>query len=358
MASRNSRAREGVLNILVFALSFGLIYLGMEVYVSLWVDDGMQYDLEMWRYARSLKQVSSNALIGHEHRPNTNAHLMGVDVQINSDGLRDRKFAITRSLGVTRVMMLGDSLTFGWGVPLEKTYSKVLEAKLLAAGHKVEVINAGVGNYNTSMEVEYFLQRGAKYKPDIVVLNYFINDAETTPSYETNILSRNLRAYVYFASRFDSALRQADVARLDWKDYYKSLYDPGKRGEQLAIVRDAIGRLSEYCRTHNMKLFVANYPELRLLKNYPFGFVDEFVRKIAESNRIPYLSLIPAVRDMEPSTLWVTVPDPHPNSIAHEAFAAELFRIFESELRRLPTGSLSFLEKPPVYRETIRDVHY
>ena len=56
--------------------------------------------------------------------------------------------------------MLGDSLAFGWGVPVEKTSSKQLEQMLINAGHDVEVINTGVGNYNTEMEVAYFLERG------------------------------------------------------------------------------------------------------------------------------------------------------------------------------------------------------
>jgi hypothetical protein len=334
--------REWTFNALLLAISLGIIYAGAEAYVSIDIDDGMQFDLEMWRYSRSLKQVSANPRLGHEHRPNSRAHLMGVDVAINSDGLRDREISVARTPGTTRIMMLGDSLTFGWGVPAENTYSKRLETKLREAGHSVEVINTGVGNYNTSMEVEYFLTRGAKYRPDIVVLNYFINDAEKTPQYETNILNRNLRAYVYFASRVDTALRQSDMAsRSDWKEYYASLYDEKTNPEGLASMRAAVARLAEYCKKESLPLYLVNYPELRVLKEYPFPFVDKLVRSLADSNGARFLNLLPAVKNLEPASLWVTAPDPHPSVVAHEAFASAMFAYFDGELARAGAGALS-----------------
>ena len=77
--------------------------------------------------------------------------------------------------------MLGDSLTVGWGVNAEATFSKRLESLLNGNGTHAEVINAGAGNWNTIQEVQYFLTKGYKYRPDIIVLNYFLNDAEPVP---------------------------------------------------------------------------------------------------------------------------------------------------------------------------------
>ena len=81
------------------------------------------------------------------------------------------------------MLMLGDSLTFGWGVRIEDTPAKMIERTLNegSAAPRFEVINAGVGNYNTVQEVIYFLDKGQNLNPDVVVLNYFINDAEPTP---------------------------------------------------------------------------------------------------------------------------------------------------------------------------------
>jgi hypothetical protein len=336
IARGRSRMREWALNALALVLAIALIYGGAEAYVSYAVDDGMQFDLEMWRYSRLIKRQSANPAIGHEHTPGSRAHLMGVDVAISSQGLRDRDFAPVPPPGRTRIMMLGDSLALGWGVPGERTYSKRLEQMLRQAGHDAEVINTGVGNYNTGMEVAYFEERGIKLKPHIVVLNYFINDAEPTPRYESSFLARHSRAFVYFFSRIDAALRQVNVAdRADWHGYYASLYkDPAG----MRRVSAALERLVQLCRREGITLLVANYPELRNPRDYPFAYVNEAIERLAAAHGLKYLDMLPAVRDMEPESLWVTRPDPHPSVAAHEAFAKELFRMFDPQLKRSPAN--------------------
>ena len=228
--------------------------------------------------------------------------------------------------------MLGDSLAFGWGVEQDETTSKVLEGMLLKSGRDVEVINTGVGNYNTEMQVAYFLERGHKFKPQYVVLNYFINDAEPTPRDRSNFLARHSRAYVYFSSRVDMALRMVSAGeKKDWKSYYAGLYE-GDEG--IGRVAAAIERLAAYCRQNGIKLYLANQPELRDPANYPFPQVDRLIEKIAAANQIKYIPMLPAVRELKPETLWVTPPDPHPSPVAHEAFAKELYKVFDAELKK------------------------
>jgi hypothetical protein len=71
----------------ILATAAGLIVavLGLELVVRLVLDDGMQYDLEMSKYALELKQVSTDPLLRHAHPPNRHATLMGaVDFRTNS----------------------------------------------------------------------------------------------------------------------------------------------------------------------------------------------------------------------------------------------------------------------------------
>jgi hypothetical protein len=112
---------------LLLANTLIVIVLLAELWGRTIVDDGMQFDLEMWKYARDVKMISPDPLIGHEHRPNRRTHLMGVDFATNSRGLRDREFALEHEPGVIRIVMLGDSVTLGWGVPEESTFAKRLE---------------------------------------------------------------------------------------------------------------------------------------------------------------------------------------------------------------------------------------
>lgn len=296
-----------------------------EVAVRLVADDGMQFDLEMWKYARDVKIVSDDPKIGHEHGANREAQLMGVKVETNSKGQRDREIPYERTPGVLRIAMVGDSLTEGWGVPFESTFSKRIERLYAKTGTTAEVVNLGVGNWNTAQEVQYFLTKGYKYNPDIVVLNYFVNDAEPTPAKyeELSWLLRRCYSCVFFKGRLDTLLRQI-TTRQNWADYYLGLYDGGKSDSWLAA-KAAIRQLADYCKKNNIKLLIAHLPELHDVQNYRFGAVTELVRQAANENNVPFVDLLPNLQYQASSDLWVTPPDPHPNAFANQLIATGLF---------------------------------
>ena len=284
---------------------------------------GLQYDIEMWKYAVALKRIAADPAIGHEHVPGTSARLMRADVTINSRGLRDREVAAEKPESTKRILMLGDSIVFGWGVPQDKTISVDLEHDLTAAGFgPVEVINTGVGNYNTAMETAYFLKTGVSYQPDIVVLNYFINDAEPTPTYTpVPWYARRFYAYAVAGGAWD-IFKRTLLGGPDWRDYYADLYRDDQPGWLKA--QDNIKRLADYCRSHGIRLVMANIPELHRPAEYPFMDVNRKLVAVAEANGIEYLDYLPAVAKEDPPSLWVTAPDPHPSIKAHALMAQAL----------------------------------
>jgi hypothetical protein len=326
-----SSSRERLFTGILLVAVTVLIGLTLEIFVRVWVDDGMQFDVEMWRYSTRVKQIAADPQIGHEHRPDVHAFLMGVDVAINRHKLRDREIDLERLPGTFRILMLGDSLTFGWGVPIEQTYVKRLEAMITAAGIKAEVINAGVGNYNTSMEVAYYMAEGHRFQPDVVILNYFINDAEKTPRYETSWLGGISVAYVYFNSRVDALMRMLGLgSHRNWHDYLKDLYDASKPISGWDGVETAFARFAAFSRERETTAVVVNLPELRRLKPYPFEQEEAQVRTIANQNGLLYLNALAAVSDIEPQKLWITRTDPHPNAIANEQLAMAMFEFLHS----------------------------
>jgi lysophospholipase L1-like esterase len=311
-------------NLLATLVSLVIAAFGLELLTRFVVDDGMQFDLEMWKYARDVKQVAADPLIGHEHAPNRQAHLMGVDFRTSSQGLRDREFSVERVPGKLRIAMLGDSLTVGWGVPVEDTFAKRIERMYAAAGIDAEVINFGVGNYNTVQEVQAFLTTGYRYRPDVVVLNYFVNDAELLePARSPSPLMRACYACVFLAGRGDAVARQF-LGGMDWAQYYLSLYDDGRSPGWLEA-KAAIGRLAETTKAKGIKLVIVNLPELHDVKGYRFGRITDLVRHAAEENGAAFVDALPAMADQPASKLWVTPPDPHPNAYANELIAKALF---------------------------------
>jgi lysophospholipase L1-like esterase len=63
-------------------------------------------------------------------------------VQTNSLGFRDREFRLEKTAKI-RMLALGDSFTFGYGVEAKQAWPKTLEAYLQTAGYDVEIANLG-----------------------------------------------------------------------------------------------------------------------------------------------------------------------------------------------------------------------
>lgn len=97
----------------------------------------------------------------------------------NSLGFRDREHPIEKVPGVRRILVLGDSVTMGLYVDrAEDVFTAVLERRLGERGAAVEVLNFGVSGYNTQQEVATLVGKGLPYRPDLVVLQYSLNDVE------------------------------------------------------------------------------------------------------------------------------------------------------------------------------------
>ncbi len=92
--------------------------------------------------------------------------------RMNADGLRDVDHQRTRTPGVARILLLGDSFVEGMQVPLEKTFAKRLETKLADDGRRVEVVNAGFSGFGTDNELLFFEADGREYHPDLVLLGF------------------------------------------------------------------------------------------------------------------------------------------------------------------------------------------
>jgi hypothetical protein len=315
------RVRQVLLNCALLAATMLLFAGFLEVVLRVAFARSLDFSMEMWKYAVSLKQPVPDPRLSFAHRPNRSAFLMGVLFSINSTGLRDREFPREKPPGVYRIVWLGDSTTVGWGVPLAGTAPKILERELNAAGHgRFEVLNAGVGNYNTVQEVEHYLTIGRAFHPDLVILEYFINDAEPVPRERTaGLLGRSYLA-AFAVSRFDGALRVAGL-RPRWRDYYASLYRDGSPGLEAAT--DALGRLAAVTAQDGTGLLVAILPELHQINGvYPFEKDQRKIEDYLASRRIRTIDLLGCLRGHGPEAgLWITPADAHPNVKANTLIA-------------------------------------
>jgi lysophospholipase L1-like esterase len=176
------------------------------------------------------------------------------------------------------------------------------------------------------MEVRALENNGWRFMPDVIVLNYFINDAEPTPTRAGGPLREFSYAYVFFEGRFDVLRRRFGMA-LDWRKYYSDLYEPEAVGWRRSF--EAIARLAEFSRTRDIGLVIANYPELHELAPYQFASITAKVAAIADAEAVEFVDLLPAVADEDPRSLWVHPMDAHSNATANAKFAAALLPVIQ-----------------------------
>jgi lysophospholipase L1-like esterase len=97
---------------------------------------------------------------------------------VNRDGFRDGDYARSKPEGTFRTIALGDSIAFGYGVALEASFVKQLERHLRAGAVRplFEVLNLGVSGYNPYTEAELLDDVGIGYQPDLVLVQFCVND--------------------------------------------------------------------------------------------------------------------------------------------------------------------------------------
>ena len=99
----------------------------------------------------------------------------GKKLSSNSHGLRGaREYNYDRPAGITRIVVLGDSFTFGEDVDDDETWPHRLEESLPAT----EVLNLGVHGYGHDQMLLYLKEEGLKYRPDLVIVGFLPDDME------------------------------------------------------------------------------------------------------------------------------------------------------------------------------------
>jgi len=101
-----------------------------------------------------------------------------VRYSVNADGFRGPRGLRPKPPGTFRIVVIGDSVAFGFGVDEADTFARVLATRLsaLAGETRVEVLNLAVSGYNPYTEAALFRDVGVQYQPDLVLVQFCVND--------------------------------------------------------------------------------------------------------------------------------------------------------------------------------------
>ncbi|MDP6175620.1 MAG: GDSL-type esterase/lipase family protein, partial [Rhodospirillales bacterium] len=265
--------------------------------------------------------------LGHLHRPGASAELQNVSIAINSLGMRGPE-PVLDDPEKARILLLGSSITLGWGVAEENTLRARIQERL---GGRAEVLNAGIGNYNAERYVTLYRKRLQDLKPDIIVVHYFVNDAEILlPSSGSWIMRNSQLALMLWQARVNMTLGRNDMLGLD--AHYREVY--GKESEGRRRMEAALLELDRLARENGAAVVLAVTPDIHNLSPYPFGFVHEHMRRIAERLDWTFVDLLEGFKKIEdPRSLFAIPGDPHPNAQGHAIMADTLAPALERLMR-------------------------
>lgn len=311
-------------NLILFVISAIVSFLMLEIVVRGFYKFFASYHTEVFRYAAEIKKPLDDTDLPFHHFTSKRGQYYGVEIKTNSNGFRDREYSLAKPEKMNRIIVLGDSVVLGWGVPFELTFSEILEKKLNAEEERFEVINLGTGNYNSIMQAELFKKKGLAFNPDLVILNYFVNDAEPTPkiSRASYLLRKNSYLYAFISGKYLDFVSQFEEG-LNLENYYRRLYR--EDADNLLANKQALEGLISLTSEKGIRLMIVSFPDLRKLENYPFGYVTEHIESIAGRNDVLFLDLLPAFEVYKSHSLWVSEEDSHPNIKAHEIAGEVLY---------------------------------
>jgi len=214
-----------ICNIFISILSLFLILLFLEISirVSLYFKNQKNFEEVMSNLPELKPNVPANLAdiirpskypgIIYELRPNVKASFMNVQIETNNEGWRGKLCPIHKDKNTIRIVTIGDSHMFGWGVSEDKRYTNILEnmLNLKFPEKRWEIINTAVPGYNTYMEVETLKRKALIYKPDIVIMEYIGNDLELP-----NFIMNNTD-YLNFRKSFLLVFLKGKIKLLDTK---------------------------------------------------------------------------------------------------------------------------------------------
>lgn len=285
---------------------------------------------------RAIYQRSSDPYLRYELVPGAKAG----NVSVNKDGFRGRDYAIPKPSNTFRILMLGDSEILSWLLQDKDTLPVQFENLLNQKSSNLhyEVLNFGVEGYCTFQELEQLKVKGLKYDPDLIILNYCLNDPEPGEYYfNKSFLMRHSALWRYFNFRIKKTLIKRERRKLNIhteKDHFFYYYQP----KYFQPLTNAILEMSDISKQRGKKLIVLIFPTSSLSvtdfkENYPYSKLHTLLKSIPSDNII-FIDLIDEFNrlGMTPQSVSISYKDneSHKNPAALKVTADCLYQVLKT----------------------------
>ncbi len=282
---------------------------------------------QFWNASVVIHRKSADPMLVYELVPGSEAVREGVKVTINSAGFRDDEFPNPVASRSRRILLLGDSIAWGWGVAMEKVFPQVLE-KLLRekerAGEAPTIVyNFGVDGYSTEQELRLLQTRGYALEPDLIVILYALNDPDTNDGGLSRYYTRKQRfELLQLAKNAYWQLKRIgrddpEVTRGEYHQYVHSFYRDR--------VEDQFRRLGRLRSDHGIPIVVAVSPVFKFEPGAPYYLqnIHDSLGELCRKNGLGFVDLYESFDGR--SSQEVSLNRWHPNEEGHAVFAQTLF---------------------------------
>jgi len=240
-------------------------------------------------------------------------------VKINSYGFRDYEYSIENPESTFRIVVLGDSITFGQGVELNESYPKVLEKLLNECGNGgYEVLNFGMPGANIAEKVEILKTKAIKFDPDLIVVQWLGDDAVDWNEY-SEIEKTALQEFVKKSGKSEKDLTGLEKYYIDKKSYEEYLKELlyERQDEALERIEKSFEKLYPIVQNDSdVLIFIweADKNQLPLLK------------EISKTYNWTAVDLSEILSEYPKNKMVINPEDEHPTAFAHKIIAEELYK--------------------------------
>ena len=280
------------------------------------------YDIEMGKYAKTLKTKVQNKKINHIHKKNKSVILQKVSISTNSKGQRNKEINNDILEDYERkFLIIGSSIALGWGVEQSKTFSARLNGISKENNKNWIFINGGIGNYNTERYVNNYFENWVDLEVTDIIINFFVNDTEVLENNEVNFLVK----YSHFAVVLWKLINsyKPNLGNDNLVNYYEKLYEDDFIGYQKT--KENLIKLNDHCKIKKINCYLVNMPDIHQLNPYKLKFINEKISDFAKTIDLKYFDLLNTLQTEDEKKFWNKYNDPHPNQYAHNLIAINIF---------------------------------
>ncbi len=329
---------------------------------------------------RTLFRVSPTPPHLMENIPNThNNFYAGVPVSINSYGLRGPKVQVPKPPNTFRIVGVGDSITFGFGIPFDDTFLQVLQRRVnesVSPRMRYETLNGAVPGTGLDFYYHFIETTAQSLQPDIILIGLCLNDIQvylepraTTAAKKdqpeqtegpvrrtSNFLLEHSELYMASYMELKATLYGfgiLDINKIHGYDFFS--LEPPSPDQQKAwdSTYQMLSKISALCHERHYPLVIVVFPmEIQLSRSVLQLYRDRFhvrlgpealsgepqkrIKEFVTANGDTVIDLLPAFRGAASEGLFlrnksITFDPVHPSVPGNRIAAEEIYRVLKAD---------------------------